>query len=897
MTNPSLVIESENKTNPPMLIIDKEGTIGNLLASKLKNESLIVFLTGNEEFLEEESEQEVIKIPFRKKIPEIPENHYSHIFLIDDKGILRESINIFLNKTKRDNSKLVFVTTIFDVKKEVLNQILKSESDSKIVVCGDVFSKKNAINDQSEVNQFIEIARKYGKLDIPGDGTDLLYPVEEEKVAKGILEATFGTYKNKKEFLLFPKTGITYLSFSRMLQKNNPWLKIDFIKKKKSPKIIFSIFNQAHNLINDKFFLEDVKSLILEDKAPASRKKKKRKQTSFLKTLGKRSTMLYICFFIILLLIMPIISTFFLAYAGTFFLQNAKKNLVSANLEKTAKNAKASGAFFNLALHSSKALEYEFLVVGARDYATSIVDKINTGKNISQASIGLLEGVSAFIKVANGQEEKPEEEFYKGLSSVKHSLAVLQHEKNKETLSIGDNTEIDQVLNFTSSIINLLPSLVGLDEKKTYLVLFQNNMELRPGGGFIGSYGKISVDKGRFSELEIHDVYDADGQLKAHIEPPFYLRKYLGVSHLFFRDSNFDPDFRDVASMSAMMFSLATGERINGVIGVNLNVVKNILDSVGEIDVIDYDEKVNSENLFYVTESHVEKGFFPGSTQKKDFLKALYSSLLNRLSKDKEISYLGLIDSAIKSVNEKHLLFVLDTPNVQSIFTANGWSSTLWDKREVKEGVINDFLGISESNLGANKVNYFISRSIAQEVSVSNGLAKDNLTLTYKNDSDGQWPGGDYKNYLRIILPSEAEVSEIFINDKKQKIVSSVTDPNIYEKEGYEQEGLELRKDIVRGKAIFGFMVTIPKKELVEIKVSYNFPVSIKTESSSWTYDLKVFKQPGIDSMPYSLGISAPEGFNIVKSTENVIAKKEGGTYISKIVKDENVSIEFSKKD
>ncbi len=44
-------------------------------------------------------------------------------------------------------------------------------------------------------------------------------------------------------------------------------------------------------------------------------------------------------------------------------------------------------------------------------------------------------------------------------------------------------------------IADRLPSILGKDGRKTYLVLFQNNMELRPTGGFIGSFGLFTFDR------------------------------------------------------------------------------------------------------------------------------------------------------------------------------------------------------------------------------------------------------------------------------------------------------------------------------------------------------------------------------------------------------------------
>jgi hypothetical protein len=65
--------------------------------------------------------------------------------------------------------------------------------------------------------------------------------------------------------------------------------------------------------------------------------------------------------------------------------------------------------------------------------------------------------------------------------------------------------------------IDVLPDFLGVgNEKKDYLVLLQNEMELRATGGFIGSYGILSFQNGRLMGFDIKDVYEADGQLKGH---------------------------------------------------------------------------------------------------------------------------------------------------------------------------------------------------------------------------------------------------------------------------------------------------------------------------------------------------------------------------------------------
>src|SRR6185437_16558381 len=81
-------------------------------------------------------------------------------------------------------------------------------------------------------------------------------------------------------------------------------------------------------------------------------------------------------------------------------------------------------------------------------------------------------------------------------------------------------------------LVTIFPKLLGYNGTQTYLILFQNNAELRPGGGFIGSYGLVSFDHGKMGQFTIHNVYDADGLLTKHIEPSYIGRRYLQV-HLY----------------------------------------------------------------------------------------------------------------------------------------------------------------------------------------------------------------------------------------------------------------------------------------------------------------------------------------------------------------------------
>ena len=339
-------------------------------------------------------------------------------------------------------------------------------------------------------------------------------------------------------------------------------------------------------------------------------------------------------------------------------------------------------------------------------------------------------------------------------------------------------------------------------------------------------------------------------------------------------------------------------QKVNGVIAVDLNFVKNLLDQIGSVNVSDYNEKVDSQNFFTLTETHADKNSFPGSTQKKDFLRSLFDAIAERLTENKELSYLNIGKVIAGAMEQKDLLFAFDKGSVQNIFTANDWSSSLWDSRQDEQSFIKDNFGVSEANIGVNKVNAFIQRSISQNINIAqNGQVSGVATISYKNTSDGSWPGGDYTNYLRIILPLNSEINSIEIDGEKQTLTDAITNPLIYEAKSFSPpKGLEIEKTQTTDKSLFGFLVSVPMGKLKIIKISYSLSKKISFAWPDFTYDLKIYKQPGIDSYPYALSLTFPKEFKAIDTSEKFISGINKVSYSGQIDKDKDFTLRLGKK-
>jgi hypothetical protein len=336
-------------------------------------------------------------------------------------------------------------------------------------------------------------------------------------------------------------------------------------------------------------------------------------------------------------------------------------------------------------------------------------------------------------------------------------------------------------------IIETLPTILGNEEPVKYLILFQNNMELRPTGGFIGSFALITFNQGKIIDLNVSDVYTADGQLKGYVEPPDPINDYLGEANWFLRDSNWDPDFPSSATTAEWFLEKEIGESVEGVISVDLEFARKLINETGPLQLTDFGKEINSENLYEVTQYEVEKDFFPGSQKKATFLTALARELMNELINIPTNKYIDVGGAISKSLDEKHIQIFLHNKTAQRALADLGWDGGVYQPT-CSGNCHADWLGVVDANVGVNKANYFINRSAALNVTLNEGEIIKKLTILLENNANPAL-GNDaiYKSYLRVLAPQDTYFSDIEINDVAEK---KYTAPEISELRGRKEAGI-----------------------------------------------------------------------------------------------------------
>ena len=600
------------------------------------------------------------------------------------------------------------------------------------------------------------------------------------------------------------------------------------------------------------------------------------------------------------LLILPI--TFAITVgSGAFALKKAAAELKKTNLDAAKVTSQIANGSFRAARRElaliSKAipknrksvvedldgyLEVGQLIAQALRLSSKTITHMALIKDIMLSQSN--EEMNQLLITLNGELDS----LYAKLSHIEAALNQMNKQQKGLPFSIIDSHisqvskdvhEVRDLILDARRMLDLAPQLVGIEGRRTYLVLLQNNAELRPTGGFIGSYGLLTFEKGRLLDLVVEDVYVADGQLKGHVEPPQELKKYLGEASWYLRDANWDPDFPTAARRIEWFFEKETGKRVDGTIALNLYVVQEFLRALGPIEIPDYEEEISADNLFETAEYYSEINFFPGSTQKKDFLASLTNNIMISAGQAEIHELIKIVSALSTSLQRGQLLVALHDPLAQQTLNDFGWDGSLREVEcptRLKDQCAKTFIAIREANLGVNKANYFIQRAIAITQNIKKESVETTLTVNYINESlENTWPGGTYKNYMRIYMGEGNKVVKVSVD-------------------GNELDSSQVNIKAEHGKTVAGFLITVPiqQERQVRVVMQSKGPKFVSGKSlANWL----VQKQPGTENDPLTITITFPQDTKVTSANLPLRIDGRQATLFENFSRDLNLQVEFEK--
>jgi hypothetical protein len=405
-----------------------------------------------------------------------------------------------------------------------------------------------------------------------------------------------------------------------------------------------------------------------------------------------------------------------------------------------------------------------------------------------------------------------------------------------------------------------MPELLGEADKVNYMLLAQNSDELRATGGWITGIGLVTLNQGGIDRLEIQDSYAVDKFAVEHPWPPEPLTRYMGIEQWATRDGNWSPDFVTAAKDVERLYRLENPTELSGVVAFDMFAMQILLGAVGPLYLEEFQDHVTSENVIQKARDYWNPTLPEGKSweewaeemgwkgmrddwwkHRKDFMSLMAKAFVSKLQGDLQPDRLSALLWAVKSaIDEKHLLLYFHDPAVQSVLEALDIDGTLG------RGSHTDYLLVLDTNMGYNKVNLNVRRSIEYQVTLSQtGAPRSELAITYSNRSPAQpacvlqsriEPTYDlmaqdcYWNYLRVYVPEGS------------KLISA--------------KGLTETETLAgeNGYTVFAAFFVVPAAESKTIRFIYQLP-----ESHSDNYELFAQKQAGTDAEPLRVEVVVPE--------------------------------------
>lgn len=451
-----------------------------------------------------------------------------------------------------------------------------------------------------------------------------------------------------------------------------------------------------------------------------------------------------------------------------------------------------------------------------------------------------------------------------------------------------------------------LPRLAGVSSEgsKTYLLIAQNEDELRPTGGFITAAGTLLVRDGRIVRLSFQNSSEFDNWEWPYPPAPWPLEQYMNSPVLIFRDANWYPNFPTSVEYIEYIYSYTNDHSVDGVIAFNQHVLVEVLGVTGPIQVEGEAGLVDADNVIdfmRAEKTPSAEDLAADDWNNKAFINKITVALVEKLMRN-EIPLDQLAGLAVRILNERHLLLQLDNPQMADLLARRNWDGVL------RPGT-GDYLMVVDSNVGFNKTNAVVQSNFAYDVDLTNPeFPEASLVVTHQNQASDQVPCRPYPyiagsgisddllqrqypidrcywNYLRIYTLSEVELLDAQAQDipAEWTLRGQPVPPQV-----------DVLDEELEGLHGFGTFEVVPGGETVMTAFHFALPSSVLQPDpllDQMVYRLKIQKQPGTQSTAVVLRVYLPSAADLIAAPPG--AQIQGSSILVQLSLVRDVELEF----
>lgn len=475
-----------------------------------------------------------------------------------------------------------------------------------------------------------------------------------------------------------------------------------------------------------------------------------------------------------------------------------------------------------------------FLVQGEDNEA--IASQISSGERV----VELLElGQGRFLKASDTLITAGEQLDSINLTSITPELLLnlTQIQSFHEQL-----TTMNDVLIASPDILS---QVMGVDEEVAYLILAQNNDEIRPSGGYISTYGWLTVRNGRvtgydYSPTTATSPRPPNESFVDTFEIPDWWIDYGNPIYAAW-DGSWYADFPSTAELALNYYNEGQNPNfpVDGVIAIDITGFELILGSLGDVIVPEYNRVVNVDNfrdVVYDIRTY-------GDSEHKRFLAAVYRAIFADWQSVEQDSSSELLTAMLEAVTQRHIMIYSPDDGTQDVVELVGWAGSQSNPEA------NDYILVADSNLG-NKSNHSVIRSLTYDVKIQPDQSRmSNLRVRYDYfesiaqddpaiDSEFHGPR-DYKTLTQIYLPDEVKLLDEGSFDRV----------SVQEWDDY---------------TLLVSRVDVDYDTSERLQLAYETPATEDRVGEFYRYRFLIQKQPGSRIQDVNLQITLPEGAQII---------------------------------
>ncbi len=340
------------------------------------------------------------------------------------------------------------------------------------------------------------------------------------------------------------------------------------------------------------------------------------------------------------------------------------------------------------------------------------------------------------------------------LAAVRDSLAGTYDATGKIS-SAGEGgafLEMRMALGLARDLLSGLVSWLDASEPRRLAILLENSAEMRPGGGFLGSYAELTLEKGSITGITVRDINDADRELDLRTVPPKQLQGL--VRNWRAADSNWFFDFPASAEKTLHFLDASGLYRASGTfagaIAISPKVVGDILALTGPL-ALPSGQKLDQASFLRTLQAEVENGQIAGADAPKGILSEAAPVLLGKLRELDQAARGKLLDLLPDWAEGKDLRIYVRDKQLQRFVENYGLAGRT---AELAQGWNGAYLAVVNANIGGGKTDTVMDQKVNWQVQfTAEGLVRTHLTITRQNTasaSDAWWYTMPNVDFLQV---------------------------------------------------------------------------------------------------------------------------------------------------